>query len=435
MSTTDGAPTSFTFTTFAPDDGIYKDIQHSLAHASISTQSNAIRRSTRTLKNRLKSIRQDANFVLSVAEAYNLPLVTNSRAGDWYVDPGHVKASVYFKSTDGHTWQWSFSTRRLNLKLLEVIAGSQRNGYGHQLSQLPETKLICGSVVIVDSTRRGKRFPDSLAKTVPIWIAVVNRILFPGLPIKLHVTPLAVSKEEVYKIEQRLPGFVDEFLKLGLDISHFKKKIAKPMRPLFVCPESTLPLSPPDYDDFIPVVLVSASRRMEGGGMEGEYIQGAGDDHEGWASESGLTPALFWENVDAILSTSDDKLLHMIKALPPPAVSSTSGSLIAPTRNIYLASTTSLKGGSSMKYGCVVNCTKHPISRDISGRIIDFPLDSGKKSAKDIRLKLETLLQCLEKPVSTEETVVFVCETGDEVAPVITLACLCRYFDENGKKK
>jgi len=29
--------------------------------------------------------------------------------------------SAYFKSTDGHTGEWSFSLRRLNLQLFEVI--------------------------------------------------------------------------------------------------------------------------------------------------------------------------------------------------------------------------------------------------------------------------------------------------------------------------
>lgn len=34
---------------------------------------------------------------------------------------------------------------------------------------------ICDSILIVDSTRQGKRLPDALAKTIPIWCAVVNR--------------------------------------------------------------------------------------------------------------------------------------------------------------------------------------------------------------------------------------------------------------------
>lgn len=32
-----------------------------------------------------------------------------------------------------------------------------------------------GGCIIVDSTRRGKRFPDSMSKTIPIWCCVLNR--------------------------------------------------------------------------------------------------------------------------------------------------------------------------------------------------------------------------------------------------------------------
>lgn len=31
--------------------------------------------------------------------------------------------------------------------------------------------------MIVDSTRRGKRFPDSMSKTLPIWTCVLNRAI------------------------------------------------------------------------------------------------------------------------------------------------------------------------------------------------------------------------------------------------------------------
>lgn len=32
--------------------------------------------------------------------------------------------------------------------------------------------------MIVDSTRKGKRFPDSMSKTIPIWTCVLNRAIF-----------------------------------------------------------------------------------------------------------------------------------------------------------------------------------------------------------------------------------------------------------------
>ena len=34
-----------------------------------------------------------------------------------------------------------------------------------------------GGCFIVDSTRKGKRFPDSMSKTIPIWTCVLNRAI------------------------------------------------------------------------------------------------------------------------------------------------------------------------------------------------------------------------------------------------------------------
>ena len=32
-----------------------------------------------------------------------------------------------------------------------------------------------GGCIIIDSTRKGKRFPDSMSKTIPMWCCVLNR--------------------------------------------------------------------------------------------------------------------------------------------------------------------------------------------------------------------------------------------------------------------
>lgn len=80
-----------------------------------------LKKSTLSIPNRLRSIKQDANFVSEVASAYQLPLVANERCGSWYIPPEQKKQSAYFKSTDGHMAQWSFSLRRLNLQILEMI--------------------------------------------------------------------------------------------------------------------------------------------------------------------------------------------------------------------------------------------------------------------------------------------------------------------------
>lgn len=84
----------------------------------------SLKRSALSIHNRLKSILSDASFVASVAELYNLPLIANERCGSWYIPPEKKAASAYFKSTDGHTGQWSFSLRRLNMHVFDVVQES-----------------------------------------------------------------------------------------------------------------------------------------------------------------------------------------------------------------------------------------------------------------------------------------------------------------------
>ncbi len=80
-----------------------------------------LKRSTLSLSNRLSSIEQDAAFVLRVAQHCALPLVANERCGSWYIPTDKKVDSAYFKSTDGHVGQWSFSLRRLNLQILALV--------------------------------------------------------------------------------------------------------------------------------------------------------------------------------------------------------------------------------------------------------------------------------------------------------------------------
>lgn len=66
--------------------------------------------------------------------------------------------------------------------------------------------------MIVDSTRRGKRMPDALSKTVPVWCTIINRLLFEDIP-ESHVlqTPKeGVDASEHAQIESRMDGFFEE---------------------------------------------------------------------------------------------------------------------------------------------------------------------------------------------------------------------------------
>lgn len=95
---------------------------HGSNNKTINRLLGDLRRAHLSVANRLRSIRHDAAFVDEVAASSGRPLVANERCGSWYIRPAAKGGSAYFKSTDGHTGQWAFSTRRLNLHLLPLIA-------------------------------------------------------------------------------------------------------------------------------------------------------------------------------------------------------------------------------------------------------------------------------------------------------------------------
>lgn len=113
-------------------DILFPSQEACLANHNINRILGDLKRSNLSITNRLRSIQQDADFVEEVRRAFGSgsgsssqgqqrPLVANERCGSWYIRPEVKGGSAYFKSTDGHTGQWKFSSRRLNLHLLPII--------------------------------------------------------------------------------------------------------------------------------------------------------------------------------------------------------------------------------------------------------------------------------------------------------------------------
>jgi len=121
---------------------------------------------------------------LDLGDLSSLPVFANARAGLWHVDLRHPRVQMCrFKSTDGHAAMAaaaagrgrggggggggpSFPLSRLNLGVAAAAAAAGGSGSG-----FPKRR----GVIIVDSTRKGKRFPDALSRTIPTWAAVINR--------------------------------------------------------------------------------------------------------------------------------------------------------------------------------------------------------------------------------------------------------------------
>lgn len=115
-------------------------LQHGRA-PSIYELARAVKREELSLFNCLNSIREDAAFVAEIRLLWpSLPQLANLRCGAWYA-PQH-DGTCYFKSTDGHQGNCSFSTTRLNWHVAMLAAQA-------------------GGCIVVDATRKGKRFPVS----------------------------------------------------------------------------------------------------------------------------------------------------------------------------------------------------------------------------------------------------------------------------------
>ncbi|CAE6430461.1 unnamed protein product [Rhizoctonia solani] len=254
---------------------------------------NELRQEMTNTYNRLHSIDQDSKFVNRVAQSGTLPVIPNLRCGAWYVDPSLIPSNgtafAYFKSTDGHTSQWNFNLRRANLHLLPLITTH-------------------GGMILVDSTRRGKRHPDALSRTVPIWCAVINRELgLEGEHSGLFTPPDSVSPSEHAQMEDGIGKWAEL-----LNASEYTlPTLTKPLRPFWISPDSSNP-RPPAIDESTPfyaVVCLSASQRVQDGvdrRLGFTYVQGSGDDHEMWSK--GLTPDLFWRHKSELLACDQDDL-------------------------------------------------------------------------------------------------------------------------------
>ncbi len=149
-------------------------------------------------------------------------IFANLRCGRWYVRETNPADSLFahFKSADGHCHQWKIEPSRPNLHFAVAAARASAQRYRESLDRgssttplvLPSADILAtvstvprlsfipthaytlsraaseasvraarrltalaGGVVLVDATRKGKRFPDSLSRTVPIWACIINR--------------------------------------------------------------------------------------------------------------------------------------------------------------------------------------------------------------------------------------------------------------------
>ncbi|KIY69804.1 initiator tRNA phosphoribosyl transferase [Cylindrobasidium torrendii FP15055 ss-10] len=397
------------------------------------TALSRIRKESHDIYNRLHSINEDVLFVDTVAKNYaTLPLVANLRCGAWYVNPENSSGSqAYFKSTDGHYGNWSFNLRRPNLHLLALIVESK-------------------GMIVVDSTRSGKRMPDALSKTLPIWCTVVNTAIAQRYNIelstwdsRLFTPPNVVSAQE----HAHISGKIDAWATALASSSYPLPRIPVPLRPIWITPSTTDFPDVSSWNEYgLPLVCVSASRFVEeglerrAGGYS--YIQGSADDHEMWAM--GLTPDLFWANHTALLGCQHDELeamvrqvvldasFHRIKRNPPSAIAKTGGRLWLCANDDLDAAT---MGASSSKAYVIIHSTPSPpisLTFEGTGHLL-LHVPGGKKGSSVFREDvLPKSTHFIGTALAHGQDVCISCDTGNDLAAGIVLVCLQLFFDDDG---
>ncbi|KAJ6491677.1 initiator tRNA phosphoribosyl transferase [Mycena vitilis] len=389
-----------------------------------------LRKESLDLYNRLHSIAQDVAFVHQVHAAYpEVPILPNLRCGAWYTDPDiATNCPAYFKSTDGHFSNWSFSLRRPNLHLLPLAAANGGKG-----------------LVLVDSTRAGKRLPDALAKTVPIWCAVVNRAVARRFPQKqeakegwddaLYTPPGAVSAQEHAQIASRVDGWAGALAAS----SYALPDLPRPLRPVWLTPASGgLPVPPPGY---IPIICVSASQVADGGTRRAggfAYIQGSGDDHELWGG--GLTPELFWTHRETLLGASRGELPALVASLVAAQTPGRGTDARAPTPIARVRGRLLVCASSDLQENWAPDTAYIIVGGTLALAIPDgvpaLCIDAwaGKKG------QLQFLQDVLPRATAFARTqleagrrVCAACETGADMSVGIALAVLQLFFDDDGE--
>lgn len=413
------------------------------ATLSVYKAARCIKRRASTLYNALRSVAEDAAFVAEVAALWpSLPLVANLRCGLWYAPPRAFAATCYFKSTDGHAGNWSFSTARLNLHLA-LLAGER------------------GGCIIVDSTRRGKRFPDSMSKTIPIWCSVLNRAIERHRLQAIHKSaevnyqsstllngdaennsdlsnwdssvhlPVWVLGTEKNAIEGHIEEWTDQFESCGADIHSLAVGLQKPLRPLWISQRTRIWLNEvPELEswDFTPIILISASDAVATQRMSSEfswhYIPGAGDDEESWAR--GLTPTLFWKHSYDLIDAGPDRCNQIVADIVE------KDRVYRAQRGEHCPQITF--ADALVGVDCILNCdstSKLPASSS-ENSYLELSIVGSKDDRFSLMRNLPKAVDFAKRNLMAGRKILVCCQNGEDISICVALAILALLFDDNG---
>lgn len=290
--------------------------------------------------------------------------------------------------------------------------------------------------------------PDALSKTIPIWCSVLNRFLFPGQPQihELYTPPQAVSQSEHAQIAALLPSFLAALEALNIPVTDLRHHVSKPLRPIWVTPESNITPNSHIFEDHHPVICCTVSRRVVGGELsEGGYIQGAGDDTENWAY--GLSPPAFWAKKDLLITTPEAELPDLIKKLVScseiagPAGGQTR--CLKPTSCLFVSTIADMQVNDMSPACTVVLLPKVTEERtwQTSPTRLDVGLGPHKLGSRNLRTALPFIVDFFRTSLASRKieagqedsaNILIACESGKDLSIGVALVILCLFFNGRG---
>ena len=195
-------------------------------------------------------------------------------------------------------------------------------------------------------------------------------------------------------------------------------------------------------EDYHMVVCCTASRRVHGAEMtEDGYIQGAGDDSEGWSNS--LTPFLFWRHYKQFLAAVEEDIPGLIQKI---SIADQDSSFkiddavrVAPTR-LYIGTVSSV--AQAERYDGIVICggsapyeLDQGFKDDSARKTLDLPCGDGKIGSRALRSQLPRIPPFIASlpDNGSPPKILFVCPTGKDLSVGVALVVLCLFFDQTCK--
>lgn len=226
---------------------------------------------------------------------------------------------------------------------------------------------------------------------------------------------------------------------LDLDIQSLRSTLCKPLRPSWITPDSSA-----QYLQFCTsyhaVICCTASRRVIGTeASEDGYIQGAGDDSEGWSY--GLTPALFWKHQQQLLEAVEEDIPDIIQQFLIAKKSLNAGDdqavKVGPT-DLYIGNLASATQ-PGLYDGVVICSDQSPSISDLDDqgrkntKILHLPCGEGKLGSRALRSQLPRLSPFLDALLSKDRSpkLLFACSSGKDLSVGVALTVLSVLYDDD----